>query len=116
MSISSKICVTAYYPRPASHHPPTSETIWRVMNRTALLYILAAVPAIAQPPQQRAPIISPEVHADHTVTFRFRAPNAKEVFLAREGAPRVAMQKDSEGLWSLTTDPLPPDIYGYSFV
>jgi enterochelin esterase-like enzyme len=86
------------------------------MNRTILLTILAAVPALAQPPQQRAPIISPEVHADHTVTFRFRAPNAKEVFFAREGAQRVAMQKDDQGLWSLTTDPLPPDIYGYSFV
>src|SRR5260370_1132692 len=86
------------------------------MNRTTLLTILAAVPALAQPPQQRAPIVSPEVHADHTVTFRFRDPNAKEVFLAREGAQRVAMQNDDQGLWSLTTDPLPPDIYGYSFI
>jgi enterochelin esterase family protein len=26
------------------------------------------------------------------------------------------MQKDAEGLWSLTTDPMTPDIYAYSLV
>lgn len=25
------------------------------------------------------------------------------------------MQKDAEGVWSLTTDPLPPDVYSYTF-
>jgi enterochelin esterase family protein len=50
------------------------------------------------------------------VTFRFRAPNAEEVKLAREGAEPQAMQKDDQGLWSVTTTPLAPDYYGYSFV
>src|SRR5260370_27794731 len=86
------------------------------MKAPRRLRLRGAVHALTQPPQQRAPIISPEVHADHTVTIRFRDPNAKEVFFAREGAQRVAMQKDDQGLWSLTTDPLPPDIYGYSFL
>lgn len=87
------------------------------MNRTILFCLAAsAAAAVAQPPQQRAPIVSPEVHADRTVTFRLRDPNAKEVVLAREGAQRAPMQKDAEGVWSLTTDPLPPDLYGYSFV
>jgi len=27
------------------------------------------------------PLISPEVHPDHSVTFRLKAPNAKEVVL-----------------------------------
>ena len=67
----------------------------------------------ASPP---APLVSPEVHADGSVTFRFRAPNAKEVELAREGAEPQAMQKDDQGVWSLTTAPLAPDYYGYSFV
>jgi enterochelin esterase family protein len=58
----------------------------------------------------------PEVHPDLRVTFRFRAPNAKEVFLVREGAARLPMQKDGQGVWSVTTDPLEPDLYGYSFV
>jgi enterochelin esterase-like enzyme len=66
-----------------------------------------------QPP---APLVSPKVHSDKTVTFRFRAPNAKNVDLALEGAEPQAMQKDDQGIWSLTTSPLAPDYYGYSFV
>ena len=70
---------------------------------------------MAQPPPA-PPVDSPEVRADRTVTFRFRDPNAKEVLLAREGAGRVPMQRDEEGIWTLTTDPLEPDLYGYSFI
>ena len=54
------------------------------------------------------------MHADGSVTFRFRAPNAKEVKLEREGAEPIAMQKDDQGVWSVTTAPLRPDYYGYS--
>ena len=67
-------------------------------------------------PQPPAPIVSPEVHADRSVTFRFRAPNAKAVLLDFEGVPQAPMQKDDAGVWSITTAPLTPDIYGYSFV
>jgi enterochelin esterase family protein len=56
------------------------------------------------------------VHPDNSVTFRFRAPNAQEVKLAREGTEPVAMQKDDAGVWSVTTSPLEPDYYGYSIV
>jgi enterochelin esterase family protein len=56
------------------------------------------------------------VHADGSVTFRLRAPNALEVKLACEGAEPVAMQKDEQGVWSVTTAPLAPDYYGYSFL
>jgi enterochelin esterase family protein len=71
-----------------------------------------ASPAEAPPP----PLVSPQVLPDQRVTFRFRAPNAKEVVVDRESAPRLAMQKDAQGVWSVTTDPLDPDIYGYGFV
>ncbi len=77
--------------------------------------LLLATAVFAQAPPAPPPVVSPEVHADRRVTFRLRAPNAKEVMLSREGAPRAAMQKDEGGLWSITTDPLPPDIYGYTF-
>src|SRR5271154_921876 len=70
----------------------------------------------ASPPVPPVPLVSPEVHADGSVTFRFRAPNAKEVKLAREGAEPEAMQKDDQGVWSRTTSPFAPDYYGYSFV
>lgn len=65
---------------------------------------------------RRQPIVSPDVHADRTVTFRFRDPNAHEVMLALSGAEPVAMQKGTHGIWSVTTGPLEPNIYGYSFV
>jgi enterochelin esterase-like enzyme len=71
-------------------------------------------PAQTLPPP--AVLISPEVHADRSVTFRFRAPNAKQVQIDLEGALPVAMQKDGQGLWSVTSEPLAPDYYGYSFV
>lgn len=69
-----------------------------------------------QPQQPPAPIVSPEVHPDRSVTFRFRDPNAKEVMLNLEGTKPQPMQKDDQGVWSITTAPLEPDYYGYSFV
>ena len=72
--------------------------------------------AQAQQPAPPPPVVSPEVHADRTVTFRFRDPNAKEVSLNLEGAGKPQpMEKDSQGVWSITTQPLEPDYYGYSF-
>lgn len=76
--------------------------------------VLRAQPASPAPPPP-PPVVSPEVLPDKRVTFRFRAPYAREVTVAREGAPRMAMQKDAQGVWSLTTGPLDPDIYGYTF-
>ena len=87
------------------------------MNRVLFGFALAVWAALAQTPQPAPaapppPIISPDVHPDHTVTFRFRAPNAKEVFLAREGTTtRTPMQKDDSGIWTVTTEALEPDIY-----
>jgi enterochelin esterase-like enzyme len=68
------------------------------------------------PPAQPPPLISPEVHGDGSVTFRFRAPNAREVTLALEGADPFPMQKDEQGVWSVTTAPLAPDYYEYSIL
>jgi len=85
------------------------------MNRTVLLFLaIGVVPCWTQTPPP--PLQSPEVQTGNRVTFRFRDPNAKEVLLAREGAPRVPMQRDEQGVWSVTTDPLEPDYYGYVFV
>ena len=65
--------------------------------------------------QSPAKLVSPEVHPDKSVTFRFRAPNAKEVLLGLEGASKVPMTKDDQGVWTLTTAPLESDFYGYTF-
>jgi len=60
-------------------------------------------------------IVSPEVQSDGKVTFRLRAPDAKEVLLHCEGVSETNMQKQENGIWSLRTEPLEPDIYSYSF-
>jgi len=72
----------------------------------------------ASPPPQMPPpaLITPEVHSDDSVTFRFRAPNAQEVLLRREGADPLPMKKDEAGVWTVNTPPLPPDYYGYSII
>ncbi|MEI7732637.1 MAG: alpha/beta hydrolase-fold protein [Verrucomicrobiota bacterium] len=74
-------------------------------------------PPTATPPRTapRPSIVSPEVNPDRSVTFRFRDPNAKAVMLSREGAKAIPMQKDDSGIWSVTTEPLDPDLYGYTF-
>ncbi len=93
-----------------------------VVLRLSLLLLTFAGLIVAQevkpgpPATPPAPLVSPEVHADGSVTFRFRAPNAQDVKLAREGAEPQAMQKDDQGVWSVTTPPLAPDYYAYSLV
>lgn len=94
--------------------------IARVLN-TLSRYLLAGILILStrfffaqQPPP---PIVSPEVQSDNRVIFRFRAPNALKVELQLEGlTAHIPMQKDETGVWSVTTDPLQPDYYGYSFV
>jgi enterochelin esterase-like enzyme len=87
--------------------------------KTILLYLcsfLLVTSAVASSAQAQPPrLVSPEVHADNSVTFRFRAPNAKEVLLNLEGSKPQAMAQDDQGLWTLTTAPLEPDFYGYAF-
>ena len=75
-----------------------------------------AKPAQIQPSEPPPRLITPEVHSDNSVTFRFRAPNAQEVKLTLEGAEARAMQKDESGVWTVNTPPLSPDYYGYSIV
>jgi len=112
-----------------------------VKLRTALLVFIAAAPcAFGQPPAapptpapaaapgRVAPIVSPEVAPDGAVTFRLRAPNAKEVYVSGIGRPtapvasgapggaRLDMQKNEQGIWTVTTpDPMKPGIYQYTF-
>jgi enterochelin esterase-like enzyme len=85
-------------------------------STSVILVILAAsLSALAQ--QQPKMIISPEVAADGRVTFRFQDPNAKDVKVSIEGrAKPLDMQKDADGVWTVTTDPMEPDFYGYTFI
>jgi enterochelin esterase family protein len=65
------------------------------------------------------PLISPEVTSDGRVTFRLRAPKAKEVYVTGvapgpEGG-RFDMKKNEQGAWTLSTEPMKPGIYQYTF-
>lgn len=54
------------------------------MNAAAIALLLVALglPSFAQTAKPRpTPVISPEVKADHSATFRLKAPNAKAVAL-----------------------------------
>lgn len=70
-----------------------------------------------------APLNSPEVHDDRTVTFRLKAPQAKEVKLAGialltglgKGNELQPFTKGEDGIWTLTVGPLKPDLYAYHF-
>jgi enterochelin esterase family protein len=86
------------------------------MKRIAYaLLILFPFSVGAQPPRRPA-ISSPDVHPDHSVTFRYYSRSAQRVYVSGEflKAP-VKMNKDTSGLWSVTVPPVTPEIYPYSF-
>ena len=62
------------------------------------------------------PLVSPEVHADGSVTFRAFRPSSLEMFVQFDRGQPMIMQKDNLGVWSLTTKPLAPDYYAYIFL
>ena len=77
---------------------------------------LALAQAPTAPPVPAVPVRSPEVQPDRRVTFRLRAPMAKVVMVDRETGGRTPMTKSEDGVWTLTTDPLAADIYGYRMI
>jgi len=62
-------------------------------------------------------VLSPEVSADHKITFRLQAPNAESVqVLGDFAAGTFDMTKDANGVWSYTTEALKPSSYQYWFI
>jgi enterochelin esterase-like enzyme len=87
------------------------------------LCLLMAVTVNAQPPAaprtRGAQIQSPVVHPNRTVTFNFRAPNAKQVQLSGQflkGNQPLKADPCSPGLWTVTVGPVEPNLYPYCFV
>ena len=67
-----------------------------------------------------AQVISPEVHADHKITFRIKAADARQValtggpiLLALSAKDPIPFIKGIDGVWSLTVGPVKPNIYVY---
>ena len=79
-----------------------------------------------------APVVSPEINSDNTVTFRLKAPKAIKVqvtgdFLPAtpietprgiwEGPGIADLKEGKDGVWEYTTpEPLAPELYMYSFI
>lgn len=79
-----------------------------------------------------APVVSPEIHDNNTVTFRLRAPKAVKVQLTGDFLPAqkiktpfgesdgpgvVDLKEGKDGVWEYTTpEPLKPELYSYSFI
>ena len=84
------------------------------------LTLMLAARAGAQfgPPRIPDTLKSPIVAPDSRVTFQLFAPKATNVTLRTEGPAPFAnqsLQKSDAGVWSLTTNPLPADLYIYWF-
>jgi enterochelin esterase family protein len=78
-------------------------------------------PAPASPAQaaaRPAPLRSPEIHPDRSVTFRLLAPKATEVTLngSWDNGTDLKMTRDEAGVWSTTIGPLAPQLWGYWFM
>jgi enterochelin esterase-like enzyme len=74
----------------------------------------AASSMLAQAPP--ANFQSTEIHPDRTVTFRYVDPYAPAVTLSiRDLTQPISMHKGTDGIWTATTQPLPPAIYNYHF-
>jgi enterochelin esterase family protein len=59
---------------------------------------------------------STRVNADHAITFRYRDPGAQAVLCSIENVARLLpMHKDADGIWTVTSAPLPTGIYRYHF-
>lgn len=68
------------------------------------------------PPRRPPPLISPEILPGNGVTFRFKAPQAKEVKVAGQMGPDSPLRKDDQGVWSITLPTVAPGVHEYRFV
>lgn len=105
------------------------------MKRISLLSALLLMCAMTFAQQALwggAPVVSPEIHDNNTVTFRLKAPKAVKVQITGDFLPTqkvktpfgefdapgtVDLKENKEGVWEYTTpEPLAPELYGYSFL
>ena len=70
-----------------------------------------------------APVVSPEIHDNNTVTFRLKAPKAVKVqkiktpFGEFDGPGVADLKENKDGVWEFTTpEPLKPELYSYTFL
>lgn len=92
------------------------------MKRLTILLAVIAI-SMATMAQQalwdKASAVSPVENADGSVTFNLFAPNAQKVEVTGDfnqiSGITLPMTKNDKGMWSVTTEPLAPELYSYSF-
>ncbi len=95
--------------------------------KTALFTLLLLLISVLAHSQTEG-TTSPVIHSDGSVTFSYKNPSAKRVKLfcdcdlrnnnykiERENLQSVRMKPDSSGVFTFTTNPLPPEVYSYQF-
>ena len=94
----------------------------KTMKRSIILVIccLATIGSFAQQQLGRRPNVkSPIVNTDGTVTFNFFDPTATKVSVTGDfdelTSKQLDMAKQDNGVWTVTTPPLTPELYSYSF-
>ncbi|MEZ2222916.1 esterase [Rhizobium sp. RCC_161_2] len=75
-----------------------------------------ALDAPASPPADR-PLkeFVTAVEKDGSITFRLYAPSAKAVSVVLGSRDPLALQRSDDGVWSVKTEPLKPNLYEYYF-
>ena len=105
------------------------------MKRISILLVMSLISAMAFAQQALwggAPVVSPEIHEDNTVTFRLKAPKAVTVqvtgdflpsrqietpFGKFDGPGAADLKENQDGVWEYTTpEPLEPELYSYTFI
>jgi enterochelin esterase-like enzyme len=85
-------------------------------TKIIILIFLGVMQLCFSQPAPPPTVVSPEVHADNSITFRFYAPKATEVKLSAQfEKTALSMTKDEKGVWSVKTSPIKPDMYPYAF-
>lgn len=100
-----------------------SDLLWTAILGIGLLSVPVASAQMAPPAApgrgaQAPRLVSPEVHPDKTVTFRFSAPKAKEVTLngSWDDGTDIRMTRNDDGVWSVTVGPLGEQLWGYWYL
>lgn len=105
------------------------------MKKQLLTLAFCALSGFAAMAQQAlfnsSSVVSPQINADGTVTFRLYAPKAVTVKLTGDFLPQqkiktqfgevetagsVELKEDTAGVWSYTSDKLQPELYSYNFI
>jgi enterochelin esterase-like enzyme len=84
--------------------------------RVTALAAIAIFLAPLLPAQVLPDFPSTHINSDRSIIFRYRDPGASAVLCSIENVAKpLAMSKNAEGVWTITSAPLPPGIYRYHF-